>query len=60
METVAGSGIHPSHSTRHVGGRYMGQFTPRSSERSRRDYTLYTGYISHSAEVAAGSVDERR
>lgn len=30
MEIVQRSGMHPGHSTRHVGGRYMGQFTPEA------------------------------
>lgn len=30
MEIVQRSGIHPSRSTRHIGGRYMGQFTPEA------------------------------
>lgn len=58
MEIVQICGICPSHSAHHVGGRYMGQFTPRSSERSRRDCTPCMGYISRGAEVAVGSVDE--
>lgn len=30
MEIVQICGIHPSHSAHHVGGRYMGQFTPEA------------------------------